>query len=110
MPERFKSDRGVRPAASRHGRPWWVAAGQRCAASRNGRGGLTHADDGTVESLVAFVASTVSTVTNGASILARADRCDLLVETLVLDRKKPYHSLFDADTLANAKRNRKELA
>ena len=71
----------------------------------NGKGGLTQADDGSVESLVAFVAKTVSGMTQGAGVLARVGRLDLLVETLVLDRKRPYHDLFDADTLANAKRN-----
>jgi hypothetical protein len=71
----------------------------------NGKGGLTQADDGSVESLVAFVAKTVSRMTQGAGVLARVGRLDLLVETLVLDRKRPYHDLFDADTLASAKRN-----
>jgi hypothetical protein len=89
------------------GKPYWPHYFHH---GRNGRGGLTQADDGTVESLVAFVASTVSTVTTGASVLARAGRLDLLVETLVLDRAKPYHSFFDADTLASARRNLMELA
>lgn len=89
------------------GKPYWP---HHFHHGRNGRGGLTQADDGTVESLVAFVASTVSTVTRGATILAQAGRLDLLVETLVLDRTKPYHSLFDADTLVSARRNLKELA
>ena len=89
------------------GKPYWP---HHFHHGRNGRGGLTQADDGTVESLVAFVASTVSTMTRGASILAQAGRLDLLVETLVLDRTKPYHSLFDADTLASARRNLEELA
>lgn len=76
---------------------------------RNGVGGLTHADDGTIESLITFVAATVSTLTTGAGKLARAGRTDLLVETLVLNRTKPYHCRFDADTLANAKRNLRAL-
>ena len=89
------------------GKPYWPHAYHH---GRGGVGGLTHADDGTIESLVAFVASTVATLTSGADVLARANRFDLLLETLVLDRTKAYHHLFDADTLANAKRNLEALA
>jgi hypothetical protein len=53
--------------------------------------------------------SRVSTLTTGAGKLARAGRPDLLVETLVLDRTQPYHRRFDAETLANAKRNLRAL-
>ena len=85
------------------GRPYWPHYYHH---GRNGRGGLTHADDGTVESLVAFLGEHGLHGDHGCRACSRcAGRPDLLVETLVLDRSKPYHRLFDADTLADAKRN-----
>lgn len=51
-----------------------------------------------------FVTRTVSKPTLGFSHLANAGRRDLMLETLVLDATKPYHSLFSKDTLSGAQR------
>ncbi len=51
-----------------------------------------------------FVTRTVSKPTLGFSHLANAGRRDLMLETLVLDATKLYHSLFSKDTLSNAQR------
>jgi len=52
--------------------------------------------------LVPTVARIVKKPTLGFGHLERAGRPDLMLETLVADRKKPYHSLFSPATVATA--------
>lgn len=52
--------------------------------------------------LVEAVSRVVRRRTQGYSHLEAAERPDLMVETLVLDERKPYHRLFPAATVAAA--------
>lgn len=54
---------------------------------------------------VPVVARMVQRPTEGFNHLAAARRPDLMVETLVLDPTNPYHRLFSAKTIADARAN-----
>ncbi|MGN6189482.1 MAG: hypothetical protein ACTHOE_11315 [Conexibacter sp.] len=54
---------------------------------------------------VAVVARMVKSPTEGFHHLAAARRPDLMVESLVIDRSKPYHHLFLPNTVAAAQAN-----
>jgi hypothetical protein len=60
--------------------------------------------------LVPTVARIVRKPTLGFGHLERAGRPDLMLETLVADRKKPYHSLFSAATVAAAEERLRKSA
>lgn len=49
------------------------------------------------------IASIVKKPTTGFGHLEEAGRPDLMVETLVLDRSKPYHHLFSPNTVRAAR-------
>jgi hypothetical protein len=53
--------------------------------------------------LVPAVAKVVRDTTKGFGHLADAGREDLMVESLVVDRSRPYHGLFSAATVATAR-------
>lgn len=55
------------------------------------------------QALVPAIARIVRKPTLGFGHLEKAERPDLMVETLVLNRKKPYHRLFTAKTIEVAR-------
>lgn len=61
--------------------------------------------DGT---LVPAVASIVRDTTKGFGHLEAAERPDLMAETLVIDRTRPYHRLFSPGTVAAAQARMEE--
>ena len=60
------------------------------------------------DELVPAVARIVRRPTLGFGHLEEAGRPDLMVETLVLDTKKPYHRFFTAKTIAAARERMKK--
>jgi hypothetical protein len=60
--------------------------------------------------LVPAIARTIKQVTTGFSHLEAAGRPDLMLETLVLDRTKPSHRLFDPKTVRIAQQRMLEYA
>lgn len=64
----------------------------------------------TNNALVPAIASTIKQATVGFGHLEAAGRPDLMLETLVLDKTKPYHRLFDPKTVRVAQRRMAEYA
>ncbi|MDQ5820579.1 MAG: hypothetical protein M3540_03975 [Actinomycetota bacterium] len=60
--------------------------------------------------LVPAIARTIKQTTIGFGHLEAAGRPDLMLETLVLDKEKPYHRLFDPKTVRIAERRMAEHA
>lgn len=60
--------------------------------------------------LVPAIARTIKQPTVGFDHLEAAERPDLMLETLVLDKTKPYHRLFDPKTVRIAKQRMAEYA
>ena len=60
--------------------------------------------------LVPAIARTIKQETVGFSHLEAAGRPDLMLETLVLDKTKPYHHLFDPKTVRIAQQRMLEYA
>ena len=60
------------------------------------------------DELVPAIARIVRKPTLGFGHLEEAGRPDLMVETLVLDRSKPYHRFFTTKTVEAARRRMKE--
>jgi hypothetical protein len=58
--------------------------------------------------LVPTIARIIKKPTLGFGHLEKADRPDLMVETLVLDDSKPYHKFFGATTVETARRRMEE--
>jgi hypothetical protein len=59
--------------------------------------------------LVTVVAGIIKKRTSGFDYLAAADRPDLMLETLVLDTRKPYHRFFTSSTIETARNRMKDL-
>ena len=62
------------------------------------------------DELVPAIARTIKQVTVGFGHLEAARRPDLMLETLVLDKTKPYHRLFDPKTVRIARQRMAELS